>query len=83
MPRAKPINSRKKAALSFIVEANDRGRYVAGVLRRSPTNVHGEKQPLTQEDIKRMLNAIERAHRSLDNASAYIESMYPLGLKEQ
>lgn len=78
MPRANPVNQRRKAATAWMVEVNDRGRFITGVLRRSKTNHRGEPTPLTRKDCDRMLDAIKRQQKALDLAGAQIEAIWTL-----
>jgi Ni,Fe-hydrogenase maturation factor len=83
MPRAKPLNSRKNAALSFIVEANDTARVVAGMLRRSNTDSFGKPTPLTKKDVERMLKMIERIHNRWDLVENHIEALSHLVAEDE
>ena len=78
MPRKTPLSARKKSALHFMVEANDRCRYVTSILRRPKTNHRGEAWPVTEQDVDSMLRSINQAQKSLTNAAHYIEGLYGL-----
>jgi hypothetical protein len=80
--RQTPLNDRKKKALHFIVESNDSGRYVAGLLRRPKTDWNGTPTPLTKTDVDNMLKMIDRSKWALTNAAAYIEALYNFVPKE-
>jgi hypothetical protein len=72
---AKPFNVRKRSAISCVISANNSTRFVASVLRKSATDVHGAPQRITDDDIDHMLQSLARAQERLARAALHIANM--------
>ena len=61
MPRAHPVNARKKMVLSHIVEGNDYVRLVAGKLRLTDSRI-------TMAEVDQCLTWLTKAQQEYDTA---------------